>query len=102
MSESSLLVELILLETQLKDLSSAQNFEELLSILNSKHDFIHGLDVSDMNDDEKKAFISFSQTHYDVMLSIQAIREETLQDLKKRNFGKKKIKQYKGVRNSAR
>lgn len=101
MSESSLLVKLNLLETQLRDLSSAQSFEELLDVLNAKHDFIHGLDVSIMNDDEKQAFVSFSQTHYDVMLSIKAIREETLEELKGRSSAKKKVRQYKGVQNSA-
>lgn len=101
MTSTPLQEELVSLEQQLKTLCAKGAFDRLLVLISEHQDFIRGLDVSTMNQAEKQSFISFSNTHHEVMLSVTESRKEALDELKKRNAGKKKIKQYKGVKNSA-
>lgn len=101
MMSASLHERLESLELQLNNLCITEQFDEILKALNESHDFIYGLDVSVMDELEKQSFISFSKVHHDVMLSVREHRKEALEELKKCNIGKKKIKQYKGIKNSA-
>lgn len=98
---SSLQEKLSLLERQLTEYSQDQNYEKLFASISGSEEFIRQLDVSVMSEAEKKSFISFSNTHHEVMSLVSRRREETLNELKKFSVGKKKIQQYKGVKNSA-
>lgn len=101
MISTSLQEELVSLRQQLDKLSAAQNFQELLVLIHSSEKFVRNIDVSLMNEDERRAFISFASTHHQVLMLVSSHREEVLNELKKHNSSKKKIKQYKGVKNSA-